>query len=72
MKDIHFLFYITSKTYFVIYNAKLTLIYRKTQFCFDCAVSGQRSPSVPLHGTIQRSLNSVSISYHVTLYHPIK
>ena len=28
--------------------------------------------SVLLHGTIERSLNSVSISYHMTLYHPIK
>ena len=44
MKDVHFLFYITSKTYFVIYDAKLTLTYCKTQFCFDRAVSGQRSP----------------------------
>ena len=52
MKDIHYLFYITSKIY------------------FERAVSGHRS--VPLHGTIQRSLYSVSISYQVTLYHPIK
>ena len=57
---------------FVIKNVKLTSIYLKTQLCFDRAVSGQRSPYVLLHGTIQRSLNSVSISYHVTVYHPIK
>ena len=44
MKDIHYLFYITSKNNFVIKNDKLTLIYWKMQFCFDRAVSGQRSP----------------------------
>ena len=38
MKDIHYLFYITLKIYFVIENVKLTLIYRKMQFCFDRAV----------------------------------
>ena len=44
MKDIHYSFYITSKIYFVIYYAKLTLMYWKTQLCFDRDVSGQRSP----------------------------
>ena len=53
MKDIHYLFYITSKINFVIYNAKLTLICWKMQFCFDRSqfqVKDHRS--VPLHGTI--------------------
>ena len=45
---------------FVIYTALLSDI-GKRSFCFDRAVSGQRSPqctiarcNVPLHGTIKR------------------
>ena len=48
----------------------LDILENSILFWLSFQVKGHRS--VLLHGTIQRSLNRVSISYHVTLYHPIK
>ena len=57
MQKTHYLFHITSNKYFC---HLLTLYTEKRQFCFNCAVSGQRSPqctiehcTVLLHGTIE-------------------
>ena len=46
MKDIHYLFYITSKINFVIRNDKLTMVCWKMQICYDRAVSAQRITAV--------------------------
>ena len=45
MKNIHYLFYITSTNICChLERLNISLIYCKTQFCFDLAVSGQRLP----------------------------
>ena len=61
---------------YVLYNIKNTVCHLECKINLDILenaigfiapfqVKGHRS--VPLHGTVQRSLNSVSISYHVTV-----
>ena len=67
MKNIHYLFYITSKNFF-------------SQFCFEHAVSGAAVHHCTLNCTVagylftlrSHAFNGLSILYHVTPYHPIK